>query len=302
MHVSDSNDSSSDASNPSSEASNPSSLLRNPFCPKPIPAFIQAQAEDWKELMAPKPKTIQQTLPNLVGAGGKPPTGRGGPSIRSASASPAPGEVDAPPPAPAAAAPGRQSSEAPGGQSSEAAKDSAVQSSSRAEVTPEVAAMLASAAADGDEFYKLWGRQIPDKLLKTTFSMPKALYLWEVFALETWCKLQEQHEFCELICEKAFKCSSVDRVLWGEVDFLTTLLTSLGILTIQADGLSTVITQVEDLDIAQVAWAFAFYKKLKNQSFELFVKRLMEDIMKHHEPGLKKLLDSGFRYLYTKWW
>ena len=260
----------------SSDANNPSSLLRNPFCPNPLPAFIQAQAEDWKELMGLKKeqqtKMVQQTL--------KPPPP---PKTNIRQASPSPAPSVGPPPAPAAAA--------TGGQSSEAAKEAPL---------PTAATGGQSSEADTEKYY-LWESQIPPTLMgkSPAFPMQKSFYLWQHFALLTWCKTKEQEKFCKFICNIAFAASSkTPGHLWSEVGFLATLLNSLGIWKKDKSTGNTVISHVENLDIAAVSWAFAFFKKLKNQPFQNVVARMMEQI---EQEDTKQLLHSGLQYLYKEW-
>lgn len=119
---------------------------------------------------------------------------------------------------------------------------------------------------------------------------------WELFHVKTWCESKEDKEFCQEILKECFEKSVSlgprDHRFWKVRDFLSTLFTLIGILK---DG-KVVTVEEGSVNFDRVSWAFAVFKKLKNQSAPKTIERVLE-----HLKGDDDLLQQGLLQL-TKLW
>lgn len=120
-------------------------------------------------------------------------------------------------------------------------------------------------------------------------------FFWEVFHVKKWCFEKHDKEFCQKILrecfEKSYENSPNNHTYWGERDFITTLLTLIGILK---DG-HVVSVDKELINFNAVSWAFVVFKKLKDQSSGETIRRVLRNL------NGKADLKQGLRQL-TKLW
>ena len=131
------------------------------------------------------------------------------------------------------------------------------------------------------------------------YKFPRALWIWQLLPQLTWCRTEEQAQFCKLVCQKAFTKSGHN--LWDDLDFAITVLKWVGILK-EAEGneyeyVDSLGDNADEVDFGLIAWAFAFFKTSKGHSPEACMTRIFNKVK--NEKATK--VQSGLGYLYRLW-
>jgi len=135
--------------------------------------------------------------------------------------------------------------------------------------------------------------QVPEHLYEKLGGKFHQLF-WEEVHKRQWCLEQKDKDFAQKFLRECFAKStsinSSNNVLWGERDFLTTLFQLIGILE---DGK---VVLVERLNFHAISWAFAVFKKVKDQAPGVLIKRVVEKLL-----GEQDLLKQGLLHLTQLW-